>query len=218
MAAPLTPRRAYIISLALLLIGAGLIALFRAGSGERGPAGGLARLPLRIDGWIGREIPVPDRERAFLGTENVILRQYRQGGDAVNLYILECSSNRASFHPPEYCYVGGRTEMAEKGMRTIRYDGKTITAHRFVFLGPRGRSLVYYWYSFGGRFLADYYRQQLHVVASIIFGRPQPALLIRMSVEGTFEMDRGEAAIAAFVREAMPAVTEFLREEQERDQ
>ncbi len=213
MVAPLTRNRAYIISLLLLLLGAAFRELFSAGSGAGGTGLDLTRLPLRIDGWIGQEIPVSQRDRSLLGTESMILRRYRKEGDAVNLFILECSSNRASFHPPEYCYVGGRTEMVERGRTMLYWDGGEVSSHRFLFRGPRGKSLVYYWYAFGGRFTTDYYRQQLYIVAAVILGRPAPALLIRLSVEGTFDPARGDAIIAAFAREAIPVIRKYLLEE-----
>lgn len=217
MDASLSRKSAYTISLILLVLSASLQILYWQGRVDVLPAENLHRLPLTINGWEGREIAVSERDKALLGTSNVILRQYRKGRSAVNLYILECASNRASFHPPEYCYVGGRTEMVEQGRRTVRWDGTAVTAHRFIFLGPHGRSLVYYWYTFGGRFLASYYRQQLYIVSSAILGRPQPALLIRLSVEGSFETEMGDVVIATFAREVMGTIEEYLLRGQEEE-
>ena len=79
-----------------------------------------------------------------------------------------------------------------------------------VFLGPRGRSLVYYWYTFGDSFLGGYYRQQLRIVAAALLGRPRPALLIRVSVEGAFDPETGDEMIADFSRSALPAIDRWL--------
>jgi|GEM_PF-1435543 len=210
MGASLTGRRAYIISLCLLLLTAALFWLYGRGRGVELSIDSLGNLPLRINGWEGEEIPVSDRDKRLLGTENVLLRRYQKEGFTVNLYVLECASNRASFHPPEYCYVGGRTEMIENGFRFIRWGGDSIKAHRFLFMGPRGRSLVYYWYTFGDRILSSYYRQQLHVITSNILGSPQSALLVRISVDGSFLIEDGDRIIADFAAGLMPVITEYI--------
>ncbi len=79
-----------------------------------------------------------------------------------------------------------------------------------VFLGPRGRSLVYYWYTYGERFLSDYYRQQLLIIGNVLLGSPQPALLVRVSVEGAFEPETGDGMIADFSRVLLPALDRHL--------
>ena len=210
MDASMTGRRAYMISLVLLLITAAILLLHGRSREIELPVGNLNILPLIIDDWVGEEITVSDRDKRLLGTENILLRRYRKGQYAVNLYVLECASNRASFHPPEYCYVGGRTEMIEKGFRTIRWGGESINAHRFLFMGPHGRSLVYYWYTFGEKILASYYRQQLYVISSNILGDPQSALLIRISVDGSFSTEIGDQIIAEFAGEIMPAIVRYI--------
>ncbi len=210
MAAPLTLRKTYLIALVLVLVSG--VQVFRIDRGREDilPAGDLDRLPLRIGDWTGEEIPVSARDRAILGTDNLILRLYRKGDRFLYLYILECSSNRATFHPPEYCYVGGRTEMIGRGREVIDWPGGEVPAHRMVFLGPRGRSLVYYWYTFGEEILGSYYRQQLRIIASALLGRPRPALLVRVSVEGAFDLETGDEMIADFSRAVLPAIDRYL--------
>lgn len=210
MDASMTGRRAYIVSLVLLLIAAAISLLHARGRVVELSVGNLKVIPLMIDDWVGEEIQVSDRDKRLLGTENILLRRYRKGRYVVNLYVLECASNRASFHPPEYCYVGGRTEMIEKGFRMIRWDGESIDAHRFLFMGPHGRSLVYYWYTFGDKVLSSYYRQQLYVISSNILGDPKSALLIRISVDGSFSTGIGDQIIADFADDIMPAIEGYI--------
>lgn len=210
MATPLTGRRAYLGGLLLVLLAGSLVWLIDRDREDILPAGDLGRLPLEIGDWIGEDIPVGARERAILGTDNLLLRLYRKGDWFLYLYLLECSSNRASFHPPEYCYVGGRTELVERGRKTVFWEGGEVPAHRMVFLGPRGKSLVYYWYTYGERVLGDYYRQQLLIITNVLLGRPRPALLVRVSVEGAFPEEVGEEMIADFSRSVLPAIERDL--------
>lgn len=210
MDASLTSRRAYFISLISLIITVAILWLYAQGARKELVAEDLFKLPLEINGWVGEEIQVPDRSKRILGTENIILRCYRKDLLPVNLYILECASNRASFHPPEYCYVGGKTEMIERGSRTIRWEGGAVHAHRFLFLGPRGRNLVYYWYTFGAKILSSYYLQQIDVVLSNIMGNPQPALLIRVSIDGSFSLESADRVITEFAADIMPAIIEYI--------
>jgi EpsI family protein len=214
MDASMTGRHAYIISLVLLLVTAAILLLYGRGREMELPVGNLNILPLMINDWVGEEIMVSDRDKRLLGTKNVLLRRYRRGRYTVNLYVLECASNRASFHPPEYCYVGGRTEMIEKGYRTVRWGGESVNAHRFLFMGPRGRSLVYYWYTFGEKILSSYYRQQLDVISSNILGEPQSALLIRISVDGSFTTEIGDQIITNFASEIMPEIIRYIGSEE----
>ncbi|MDP8235164.1 MAG: EpsI family protein [Candidatus Erginobacter occultus] len=210
MAAPLTGRRAYFCCLFLVLASGFLGWLLERGREDILPAGDLDRLPLKIGDWSGEDIPVSARDRAILGTDNLLLRLYRQGDRFLYLYILECSSNRASFHPPKYCYVGGRTEMVERGQKSVEWAGGMVPAHRMVFLGPRGKSLVYYWYTYGETILGDYYRQQLLIIGNILLGEPRPALLVRVSVEGAFDPEIGDEMVADFARSLLPALEQYL--------
>ena len=100
--------------------------------------------------------------------------------------------------------------MIEKGFRVLRWGGESINAHRFLFMGPRGRSLVYYWYTFGEKILSSYYRQQLYVISSNILGEPQSALLIRISVDGSFSTEIGDQIVSDFASEIMPAIVEYI--------
>ena len=210
MDASMTGRHAYIISLVLLLITAAIFLLYGWDREIELPVGNLNILPLIIDDWVGEKISVSDRDKRLLGTESVLLRRYRKGRYTVNLYVLECASNRASFHPPEYCYVGGRTEMIEEGSRMIRWGEESVNAHRFLFMGPHGRSLVYYWYTFGDKILSSYYRQQLYIISSNLLGDPQSALLIRISVDGSFATELGDQIISNFAGEIMPVIVEYI--------
>lgn len=210
MAAPLTVRRAYFCGLFLVLAAGFLGWLLERGREDVLPAGDLDRLPLKVGDWSGEDIPVSARDRAILGTDNLLLRLYRKGDRFLYLYILECSSNRASFHPPEYCYVGGRTELVERGRETVGWGGGEIPAHRMVFLGPRGKSLVYYWYTYGEKILGDYYRQQLLIIGNVLLGKPRSALLVRVSVEGAFAPETGDEMVADFARSLLPALDRHL--------
>ena len=100
--------------------------------------------------------------------------------------------------------------MVERGLRSVSWGQENVTAHRFVFAGPHGDSLVYYWYSFGSRFITSYYRQQMLIVFHQLIGRPRPALLIRLSLEGRFDPEAGDRIVEAFVREVFPTLTTLI--------
>jgi len=213
MAAFLTQRRAYLLSVFLLLGAVLALGNLERGEGGIAPRIHLADLPLEVGGWRGEELPVSARERSILGTDNLILRRYRKGNTGIRLYILECRGNRASFHPPEYCYVGGRTELVEKGRETVRWEDTVVSAHRYLFRGPRGNSLVYYWYSFGRNFIDSYYRQQFLIISNLLLGRLRSAHLIRISMEGEFNPHGGDETIKKFIKEVMPIIAPRLLSE-----
>lgn len=210
MAASMTLRKAYLVSTASLVLSIGFLGVIRYRPGTGKSSIHLDQIPLRPGGWEGEEIPISLRQKEALGTDSVILRVYRKGEKSVRFYLLGSSGNRWAFHPPQYCYVGGRTELAEKGHREIEWGEKTVRANRYVFSGPRGKSLVYYWYTFGEKNLTGYYSQQLKIMTSLLTGGIRPSLLIRVSVEGIKEPEAGDRVIREFIREAMPEIDRTL--------
>lgn len=205
MATSLSSKWACLASIVVLLLANFLFFAVRRSRQEAEPTSSLRRLPLMINGWEGREFPIPEKKLEMLGTSNVILRQYRKGAWVVELYIAESATNRSAFHPPEYCYVGGRTELITRGLTELFWGGSRVAANRMVFQGPRGKSLVYYWYTFGGRSVASYYRQQVSLIISNLLGKSQSAFLVRLSVEEDSSPGGGEAAIRGFAREGLPS-------------
>ena len=202
MAHPLSRSTAFHLSL-ILLAGTALLArLVRGPSAAAPPRDG--SWPVRAAGWEAVELPVSADRLAALGAP-LVFRQFRAPGRAVNLYLVSADGDRAALHPPEYCFVGGATELTEEGEAELP-DGRggTFPARRFLAAGPAGRSLVYYWYLCGGRAVTGYLESQTRIVLGRLLGRPAPAFLVRLSVEGEFETEEGERAIRDFLR-AWPA-------------
>lgn len=210
MANALTGRRAYLLSLGLLLSGGALLVLIGRRPALPAKTGYFRSIPREIHGWRGRDLPVSERDLKILGSSRLLFRQYRKGERAVNLYLLESSSNRVSFHPPEYCFIGARAVMLKKGLTRIRGAEEIGPAWRYLFRGSGGESLVYYWYFCAGKFTSSYYYQQLQVILNYVRKRPRPAFLLRLSVEGKFREEEGDAIIADFVREVLPEIKRYL--------
>lgn len=210
MAAGLRFRPAYFSILGILTAANLVLSAIERGRKETSFSLDLDRLPLTISGWEGEDFIISEREKKILGTPNLLFRRYRKDNRTVNLYILESATNRASFHPPEYCYIGGRTEMVERSRVTLPGPEHLIPTRRFVFVGPRGQSLVYYWYTYGDLITDNYYRQQMYVVSRIFFGDPKPAMLIRLSVDGQSSLEDGDETIREFIRDVLPAFQDYL--------
>lgn len=208
MAPPLSPAAAFRLSL-LLLVAAALLARIFSGPGRKDPAfdptaGGWAEQTVR--GWESVELPVSGDRRAALGAP-LVFRQYRAPGRAVNLYLVSAGADRAALHPPEYCFVGGASELTEEGEGDLPDGGGgEFRARRFLAEGPAGRSLVYYWYVYGGRVVTGYLETQSRIVFGRLIGKPAPAFLARISVEGDFDVEEGERAIRDFMRDAPPGI------------
>jgi EpsI family protein len=206
MSSPLSRPAARRLSL-LFLLGAVMVARWPFGRiRDSSPAAfDFGDFPRKVSGWEAVDIPVAGAKREALGDFPLLFRQYRAGGRAVNLYLVSGGGDRAALHPPEYCYVGGSTELTEEGARELP-DGRggTFRARRFVAGGPRGRSLVYYWYTFGDRVITSYLEQQALIVIGRLLGRTPSAYLVRISVEGEFDPEEGDRAIEDFVRAALP--------------
>lgn len=150
-------------------------------------------IPHKIDDWIGKDIPLTDKIYQILGTNKVILREYKnQEGDIIWLYVVFSEKDRTSFHPPEYCYLGsGKTEIIKKDTITVAFDENSLSANKLVFQMARGRQLVLFWYMAGSQTFASYYRQQLHLILKIIRGKSSQGTMVRLS---TYIQDDEEKA------------------------
>ena len=90
----------------------------------------LATFPLEVDGWVGRDVPIPDTVLAVADNDDYLHRMYSrsEGGAPVNLYIaFTARPGRMLGHSPEVCYVGAGYLLDDRGRAELRLrDGREI--------------------------------------------------------------------------------------------
>ncbi|MCK5306119.1 MAG: EpsI family protein [Candidatus Omnitrophica bacterium] len=144
-------------------------------------------IPYSLGEWNGKDADISPEELEeiyrILGTDKVILRNYvNDDGSIIQLYVVYSQKDRTSFHPPEYCYIGGgNAELIGKGLVQLSlYDSK-LAANRLIFQTPKGTQQVIYWYAAGKKMYASYNKQQIRLVLDMLKGGEFQGLMVRLS-------------------------------------
>ncbi|MCK4518614.1 MAG: EpsI family protein [Candidatus Omnitrophica bacterium] len=168
-------------------------------------------IPYSLGEWNGKDADISpeDSEEIYriLGTDKVILRNYvNDDGSIVQLYVVYSQKDRTSFHPPEYCYIGGgNAELIGKDLvRLSLYDGK-LAVNRLIFETPRGTQQVIYWYAAGSKMYASYNKQQIRLVLDMLKGGEFQGLMVRLSSLPRADKEADDLAhFQNFANEIMP--------------
>ena len=138
-------------------------------------------LPLQLGDWVGREVPIDDKVKQILETDDVVQRVYASPlwqNVPVHLAVVFSPDNRRVAHPPEICYRGEGWEVTAKS--TIHAQG--LPELRRVVLGTAGhRDLVLYCFKAGEDITANYYRQQINIIVNQLRLKATSSALIRFS-------------------------------------
>jgi EpsI family protein len=169
------------------------------------------QLPIELQDWVGREMPVEDYVKRILETDDVIQRNYvspKYGNAQVQMAVVFSADNRRVAHPPEVCYRGAGWEVVDK--RVIAREGLPPMVRVLFSAGSGHKDLVYYCYKAGNQMTANYYRQQLNIAAGQLCGRSTASALIRFSTSvGTSDAD-AEVYLQAFMRLMMHQIEQKL--------
>ncbi len=144
----------------------------------------VARLPMQIGDWAGRDLAIDEFAYEILETKNLILREYSRGNDKVYVYIIYSTDNRKVSHPPEVCFEGGGITVTEKEKFTLELaDGRTANANSLKVEKDGLVNIVYYLYKAGGYYTDNYLNQQLHVSLARLRFKNFSSAMIRLSAE-----------------------------------
>jgi len=139
-------------------------------------------LPKAVGEWQGIPGQVDARTLEILGTDDVALMEYRKEGEpSVWLSRVAGFGNRASYHPPELCFVGSHFQILEKGPIRIPLRGRARALTRLVVGQGGERFETWYWFTANGRMTPNYFQQQLWMVLDAIRRRPVSGTLVRIS-------------------------------------
>ncbi|MBM3254107.1 MAG: EpsI family protein, partial [Candidatus Omnitrophica bacterium] len=129
--------------------------------------GRLLNFPMKLGNWSGKILPMDARVYQILGTDKVLFREYvNPQNEKVWFCIVYGEQNRQSFHPPEYCYLGGgNAELLDKGKVALRLNEKRIiNVNKLLFQIGKYKQLVLYWFTAGNKMTENYYKQQIYFV------------------------------------------------------
>ena len=173
-----------LLTLIVIFAAAALVTLRFEIAKEREPGyAALPALPVRAGVWTGRRNPPTQEELGILGAESVEHVEYRDAsGRRVGLSVVRERRKRASFHPPEYCYLAqSNVSIAARGRTSIPLGGDTREASTILLKTESSELLVVYWYRTGSYHTPSYYKHQLSFIWRLFRSGGSDSVMVRLS-------------------------------------
>ncbi len=142
----------------------------------------LTGVPAQVGLWVGTPLEVAELEQRVLEGGDLRVMEYRMGEEPPVWLALEGGiGKRASFHPPEICYVGSEFEILEREPMTFIAGGAPRRLMRLVISRNDKPYEAWYWFTADDRMTHNYYQQQLWLVLDAIRGKRTFGTLVRIS-------------------------------------
>jgi EpsI family protein len=175
------------------------------------PAGTLARIPVQIGDWKGRDVELDPAIIKFTDTDDRLNRLYRNRRDTVNLYVAYGVRIRdLAPHRPEICYVGaGYLLDRRKEMDLKSADGTTLPVQIQTFTRgelQREQVTVLNYYLVNGVYSADVSglrRQAMRLDRSHSYS-------VQVQITSSGASEPAETAVRAFAEESAPAIRDLI--------
>lgn len=212
----MTPRRALVISTAILLAASVYVNFFLSKGEANVPREPLSSLPKSFEGWESTDQSFPTKILENLGVDEYLMRRFTKGNDAVWLYIGYYRNQKegAVPHSPRHCYPGSGFNPIKNDIVTIpvKYQGvREIRPNRYVFAKGAEREIVVYWYQDRGNVIADEYMEKLYLIRDAIFRNRSDGALVRFSISATAESeDAASRRLLAFVSDFYPNIPRVI--------
>ena len=196
-----------------ILIGARLYSTSADGEAPD-PHTPLARLPLRIGAWSGRDAgPFDDDIISALGVDEYINRQYvASRGVPLALYIGYYASQRQgdTMHSPQNCLPGSGWQPIESGIVRVRFGARDVDVNRYVVQKGGDRQVVLYWYQGRGRVTANEYANKMWLMLDAARVHRSDGGLARLITPVVTDTSEATAHAAAFAATLLPVLSEYL--------
>jgi exosortase D (VPLPA-CTERM-specific) len=210
---PQTLPRAFVWSVATLVMAAVLLAPLALRPQTVPDRPGLVVYPLRIGEWSGTPAFLPPGVARELAADDYLLADYRHAdtGDVVNLWVAYYGSQLgdSQMHLPTTCLPGAGWEYVEfNAHRTpvIKDDGSSLTVNRGLIVNGTDRILMYFWMEMRGE---SVFRAQniklINLRDSILMGRSDGALLrVYTALEVGETVEAAEQRLDTFLAKTYP--------------
>jgi EpsI family protein len=175
----------------------------------------ILEFPMKLDGYQGKDLPLEQKVYDILNTDTIILRKYSKEEQQIPIWFLIVygEQDRTSFHPPEYCYLGGGdVEILNKGVEILDLKEEQLSVNKLLLKMPAHRQLVYFWFTAGKKITSSYYKQQMFFVMEQMKRNKIGGTLIRVSTaipEGQTE-EQAKQRLIDFLELALPKIKEIL--------
>jgi len=168
------------------------------------------KIPLTISEWQGSNFETSQEVLEILGTKDVLSRQYKnREGQKINFSIIYSGNNRDSFHPPEYCFIGGGATLVGKSKESILLDeSSNLSVNKLKMEDKYGKLTSWYWFSIDDKFVSNYYLQQVYILLDALRGKKFRGALIKVSIRGK-DLNL-EIKAREFIRQMVPQLKNIL--------
>jgi EpsI family protein len=213
-------QRAFILSVVLLLVAAGVRVASRSESVPvREELGGLS---MQVGNWQGASADRFDQQvLAVLGVDDYLNRVYQRPGDEeIGFYVGYYRSQRegSKLHSPLVCLPGAGWETQQRQLQAIEIAGpagrRTITVNRLLVAKGLSKQVVLYWYQSQGRVIANEYWGKYYSLVDAIRNRRTDTAIVRVvnSVAGSDAAAeaRAERAAIDFARTVFPLLSRYV--------
>ena len=194
----------------VILVFSGIIGfVFYFGGVKDGSSIKIENFPKTIGEWRSADIPLDDRVYRLLGTNNLIMREYKNPqGQSVNLYIVYSLANLKVVRAPEICLQNEGGTIVDKSSVSV---SNSFPAVKLLLEKKFSRELVVYWFRIAGLNTSNLLKQQLKMALNQIRGKNTSIALIRVitNIENNNESEALDR-IKSFCSLLMPLLPEYV--------
>ncbi len=173
----------------------------------------LQRIPMKISGWEGENIPVSAEINAILETRNVLMREYNDGaGSEIVIAIVYYKDSRIALHLPESCLMGQGGKLVERKEVPVGFSDKTdVHAMQLLTVGTSEDYAIRYYFQTGEYITSSYLDFRKKMMWNKLGKVSRGGALVRFSVETSpATMQLNLERLTRFIHAIGPMLSEYL--------
>ncbi len=182
----------------------------------RGPLA--AGIPIRIEGYTGRDVTMSDEERRVAAVTTYLARTYvapaDSGADSAGfaLYVgyYDRQTQGHTIHSPKNCLPGAGWEALASRTARIATAIGAVVVNRYLIQREGRQALVLYWYQGRGRVEANEYRVKWNLLRDSALRRRSDEALVRVVVPVTQGEERAFAVASRVAATVVPSLQATL--------
>jgi EpsI family protein len=184
----------------------------------------LARLPLQIAKWQGRDLGIDDKVLGVLGVDDYLNRAYVSPASAIGLYVGFYQTQRqgTTIHSPLNCLPGAGWNPVDRSYISITVapaafaPNREIQINRIIIEKGLDRQVALYWYQAHGRIVANEYWGRIYAVLDAMRLNRTDGAMVRVIApiagSGLQAEQTAEKAAVDFVQSIFPFLSQSLPE------
>jgi len=204
----------YLIVLVLLLL-TSVYVLFNFSFSSHSDLAKVDEIPFALRNWSGKKIAVDEEIFDLLGTNSVIMREYKNlEGKIVWLSIVYYPDNRVGFHHPESCYGGVGYTIIDDRLETVEIQGEKpclIQAKVLHYRRDNNEKLIIYFFEAGDFITPSYLKLRKRMMLNQVKFKRHSGAMVRFSTPILDEnIDSALTTLKEFMSRLVPILPQYL--------